>query len=32
IYVAQKVADLHQTSLETVAAVTTANSKVVFGV
>lgn len=32
IYVAQKVADLHQTSLETVAAVTTENSKIVFGV
>ncbi|MEO6850285.1 MAG: TatD family hydrolase, partial [Mucilaginibacter sp.] len=32
IYVAQKVADLHQTELETVAAITTANSKIVFGV
>jgi TatD DNase family protein len=32
IYVAQKVADLHQTSLETVAAITTENSKIVFGV
>jgi TatD DNase family protein len=32
IYVAQKVADLHQISLETVAAVTTENSKIVFGV
>jgi TatD DNase family protein len=32
IYVAQKIADLHQTSLETVAAVTTENSKIVFGV
>ena len=32
IYVAQKVADLHQTDLETVAAITTENSKKVFGV
>ena len=32
IYVAQKVADLHQMELETVAAITTGNSKVVFGV
>jgi TatD DNase family protein len=32
IYVAQKVADLHQISLETVATVTTENSKIVFGV
>jgi TatD DNase family protein len=32
IYVAQKVADLHQTSLETVAAITTENSKIIFGV
>jgi TatD DNase family protein len=32
IYVAQKVADLHQTSLENVAAITTENSKKVFGV
>ncbi|MDB5024951.1 MAG: TatD family deoxyribonuclease [Mucilaginibacter sp.] len=32
IYVAQKVADLHQISLETVAATTTENSKIVFGV
>jgi TatD DNase family protein len=32
IYVAQKVADLHQTDLETVAAITTENSKMVFGV
>jgi TatD DNase family protein len=32
IYVAQKVADLHQTSLENVAAVTTENSKIIFGV
>ena len=32
IYVAQKVADLHQTDLETIAAITTENSKMVFGV
>ncbi len=32
IYVAEKVADLHQMSVEEVAAITTANSKVVFGV
>jgi len=32
IYVAQKVADLHQTSMETVAAITTENSKIIFGV
>jgi TatD DNase family protein len=32
IYVAQKIADLHQTSVETVAAITTENSKIVFGV
>jgi len=32
VYVAQKVADLHQTGLETVARVTTENSKLVFGV
>ncbi|ASU32758.1 TatD family hydrolase [Mucilaginibacter xinganensis] len=32
IYVAQKVAELHQTDLETVAAITTENSKKVFGV
>jgi len=32
IYVAQKVADLHQTDIETVAAITTENSKMVFGV
>ncbi|MGZ3821046.1 MAG: TatD family hydrolase [Mucilaginibacter sp.] len=32
IYVAQKVADLHQVSLETVAAVTTESSKIVFSV
>lgn len=32
VYVAEKVADLHQMSVEEVAAITTANSKVVFGV
>ena len=32
IYIAQKVADLHQTSLERVADITTANSKIVFGI
>jgi TatD DNase family protein len=32
IYVAQKVAELHQVSLETVADITTANSKLIFGV
>jgi len=32
IYVAQKVADLHQTDVETVAAITTENSTKVFGV
>jgi len=32
IYIAQKVAELHQTDLETVAAITTENSKRVFGV
>jgi TatD DNase family protein len=32
VYVAQKVADLHQTSIENIAAVTTENSKIVFGV
>jgi TatD DNase family protein len=32
IYIAQKVADLHQTDLETVAAITTENSKIVFGI
>ena len=32
IYVAQKVAELHQTTVETVAAITTENSKLVFGV
>ena len=31
-YVAEKVADLHQMSVEDVAAITTANSKIVFGV
>ena len=32
IYVAQKVADLHQVSLETLAEITTENSKIIFGV
>lgn len=32
VYVAQKVAELHQTDIETVANVTTKNSKAVFGV
>ncbi|WP_345948683.1 TatD family hydrolase [Mucilaginibacter sp. PAMB04274] len=32
IHVAQKVADLHQTSLENVAQITTENSKIIFGV
>ncbi|WP_158825506.1 TatD family hydrolase [Mucilaginibacter lacusdianchii] len=32
VHIAQKVADLHQTSLEEVARITTANSKLVFGV
>ena len=32
VYVAEKVADLHQMSVEEVAAITTANSKIVFGV
>jgi TatD DNase family protein len=32
IYVAQKVAELHQTDLETVAAITTENSRKVFGI
>ena len=32
IYVAQKVADLHQTSLEEVARVTTESSKIIFGI
>jgi TatD DNase family protein len=31
IYIAQKVAELHQTDLETVAGVTTGNSKQIFG-
>jgi TatD DNase family protein len=30
IYIAQKVADLHQTDLETVANITTENSKLIF--
>ncbi len=32
IYIAQKVADLHQIPLETVADVTTQNSRIIFGV
>jgi TatD DNase family protein len=32
VYVAQKVADLHQTSMENVAAITTENSRIIFGV
>jgi TatD DNase family protein len=32
IYVAQKVADLHQTDVETVARITTENSKIIFGI
>jgi TatD DNase family protein len=32
VYIAQKVADLHQTSLENVADITTQNSKLIFGV
>lgn len=32
LYIAQKVAELHQTDLETVANVTTENAKLVFGV
>lgn len=32
IYVAQKVAELHRVSIETVANITTANSKLIFGV
>ncbi|HAL82582.1 MAG TPA: hydrolase TatD [Mucilaginibacter sp.] len=32
IYVAQKVAELQQTDLETVAGITTANSRLIFGV
>jgi len=31
VYVAEKVADLHQTSVETVADITTQNSKLIFG-
>jgi len=32
IYVAQKVADLHQIDVETVARITTENSKIIFGI
>jgi TatD DNase family protein len=32
IYVAQKVADLHQISVEEVARITTDNSRIIFGV
>jgi len=32
IYVAQKVAELHQTDVQTVADITTANSQLIFGV
>jgi len=32
IYIAQKVAELHQTDVETVASITTENSKTIFGV
>ncbi len=32
IYIAQKVAELHQTDVETVAGITTENSRLVFGV
>lgn len=32
IHVAQKVADLHQTSIEAVAEITTENSKIIFGI
>jgi len=32
VYIAQKVADLYQADLETIAQITTANSKQVFGV
>ncbi len=32
IYIAQKVAELHQTDIQTVADITTANSKKIFGV
>jgi TatD DNase family protein len=32
IYIAQKVAELHQTDVDTVASITTENSKVLFGI
>ncbi|MGE8421642.1 MAG: TatD family hydrolase, partial [Sphingobacterium siyangense] len=32
VYVAQKVADLHQISVEKVAEITTENSKRIFGI
>lgn len=32
LYIAQKIADLHQTSLDEVANITTQNSKIVFGI
>jgi TatD DNase family protein len=32
VYIAQKIADLHQVSLETVATITTENSFKIFGV
>jgi TatD DNase family protein len=32
IYIAQKVAELHQTAVETVASITTENSKQLFGI
>jgi TatD DNase family protein len=32
VYIAQKVAELHQTSIEKVAEVTTENSRLVFGI
>jgi len=32
VYVAQKVAELHQVSMETVAEITTANSRLIFGI
>ncbi|MDB4920952.1 TatD family hydrolase [Mucilaginibacter sp.] len=32
VYIAQKIAELHQTDLETVAAITTENSKKIFGI
>lgn len=32
VYVAEKVADLHQVDIETVARITTENSKIIFGV